>query len=275
MASMTQPLANKSIVIIGGTGGIGLSAAKACIAAGAKVIAVGRSRERAEQAQSELGEAARIHVGNAMDPNTAEAAIQLSLDQFGGFHGLYHVAGGSGRSRGDGPLHEITDDGWRHTLEFNLTSLFYSNRAAVRQFLAQKTGGSILNIGSVLDFSPSPEHFATHTYATTKAAAVGLTKASAAYYAHDNIRFNILAPALVATPLAARAMDNPAIMQYIATKQPLDGGRISTPDDLDAAVVFFLSDGSKFITGQVLYIDGGWTLSEGQHAERKLGERGA
>ena len=220
-------------------------------------------------ATDEIAGDVAVHIGNAMAPETAESAIQLAIETFGSLDGLYHVAGGSGRRHGDGPLDQISDEGWRHTLDFNLSSLFYSNRAAVRQFLAQESAGSILNVGSVLDHSPSPLHFATHTYATTKAAAVGMTKACAAYYARQNIRFNVLAPALVATPLAGRAMNDPNIMSYIATKQPLDGGRISVPEDLDAAVVFFLSDQSKFVTGQVLYVDGGWTLAEGQHSSSR------
>jgi NAD(P)-dependent dehydrogenase (short-subunit alcohol dehydrogenase family) len=214
-----------------------------------------------------LGERARMHVGDAADTATATAAIALALQEFGRFDGLYHVAGGSGRRYGDGPLDAITDDGWRRTLDLNLSSLFYSNRAAVRQFLAQGTGGSVLNMGSVLDHSPSPRHFATHTYAATKAATVGLTRAAAAYYAPHNIRFNVVAPALVATAMAGRAMNDVTIMNYVATKQPLDGGRIGAPADLDAAVVFFLSDQSKFVTGQVLYVDGGWCVSDGQYGE--------
>jgi NAD(P)-dependent dehydrogenase (short-subunit alcohol dehydrogenase family) len=271
MGSMSSlALENKSIVIIGGTGGIGLSAARACLLAGSNVVIVGRDEARAREAVAQLERESSLkagvlaHVGDAMQPGTAEAAIAKAVKEFGRLDGLYHVAGGSGRKFGDGPLHEITDEGWRYTLAFNLSSLFYSNRAAVRQFLRQSSGGSVLNVGSVLDHSPSPRHFATHTYATTKAGAVGLTKAAAAYYAPQNIRFNVLAPGLVATPLAARAMNDPVIMQYTATKQPLDGGRIATPKDLDAAVLYFLSDQSKFVTGQVLYIDGGWTVSEGQ-----------
>ena len=67
--------------------------------------------------------------------------------------------------------------------------------------------------------------------------------------------------------MAKRAAADEAILKFISTKQPLDGGRIGRPEDLDAAVVFFLSDGSKFVTGQVLSVDGGWSVSEGQIAE--------
>jgi NAD(P)-dependent dehydrogenase (short-subunit alcohol dehydrogenase family) len=260
-------LQDKSIVIIGGTTGLGLSAARALVHAGARVVVAGRNPENAARAEQELGPSSRALVGDATLPATAPQAIQLALQSFQGFHGLYHVAGGSGRRQGDGSLHEITDQGWHETLHLNLTSLFLSNRAALNQFLLQKSGGSILNMASVLGFSPSPKFFGTHAYATAKAAIIGLTQAGAAYYAPHNIRLNVLAPALVATPMSERAQTNQDIMAFIQSKQPLDGGRIGRPEDLDAAVVFFMSDASAFATGQVLAIDGGWCLSEGQFSK--------
>jgi NAD(P)-dependent dehydrogenase (short-subunit alcohol dehydrogenase family) len=257
-------LAGKRIVVIGGTAGLGLSAVKAFVAAGARVVAVGLKPENVVSAQRELGQAATVLCGDASRADTAISAVETALAVFGGLDGLYHVAGGSGRSYGDGPLHEITDDGWDATLKLNLTSLFYSNRAAVRQFLAQRTGGTILNIGSVLGFSPSRTFFATHGYATAKAAVVGFTKSCAGYYAPNGIRFNVLAPALTETPMAQRAVGEEAILAFIKTKQPLGGGRIAQPADLDAAAVYFMSDASSFTTGQVLAVDGGWCVSEGQ-----------
>jgi len=257
-------LKGKSIVVIGGTAGLGLSAAKAFLQAGANVVVVGRSEESLNSALVELGSAAKGLVADATDPKTTPRAIEIALENFGRFDGLYHVAGGSGRKFGDGPLHEITDDGWDYTLRLNLTSLMLSNRAAVRQFLAQNSGGSILNMGSVLGWSPSPRFFATHAYAATKSAIIGFTQSCAAYYAAHNIRFNVLAPALVETPMAQRAAKDETILAFIKTKQPLEGGRIGWASDLDAAAVYFLGDGSRFTTGQVLAVDGGWTVSEGQ-----------
>lgn len=260
----SPPLGGKSLVIIGGTSGLGLSAAQAFLAAGARVVAVGRNEETAGQAAELLGSQAHVLTGDAASPQTAQRAVEEALARFGNFHGLYHVAGGSGRKWGDGPLHEISDDAWEKTLQLNLTSVFYSNRAAILQFLAQGTGGSILNMGSVLATSPSPHFFATHAYATAKAAIVGMTKAAAASYAAQGIRCNVLAPALVETPMARRAAGDEQILRFIKTKQPLDGGRIGQPSDLDAAAVYFMSDGSRFATGQVLTVDGGWSVSEGQ-----------
>lgn len=258
-------LANKVLVVIGGTTGLGLSAARAFVQAGARgVVITGRDPLEAQAAVRLLGNTSALAVGDAIDPQHASAAIALARERFGGFDALYHVAGGSGRKMGDGPLHELTDEGWRATVDLNLTSLVYSNRAAIRQFLAQKTGGAILNMGSVLGWSPAPCFFSTHAYVATKSAAIGLTKNIAAYYAPHGIRANVIAPALVETPMAQRAARDEAILKYIATKQPLDGGRIGHPGDCDGAAVYFLSDAARFVTGQILAVDGGWSVSEGQ-----------
>lgn len=257
-------LEGKNIVIIGGTTGMGLSAAQAFIANGANVVVVGRKQENVNEAQQILGNKSIAIKGDATEEGTASKAIQLCIDKFGDFDGLYHVAGGSGRKMGDGPLHELTLEGWNKTLELNLTSLMLSNQAAVKQFLAMKKSGTILNMSSVLGFSPSPTYFATHAYAAAKAAAIGFTKSIAAYYANQNIRINVIAPALVETPMAQRAVKDENIQSFIRTKQPLDGGRIGHANDLDGLAVYFMSDQSKFTTGQVIAVDGGWTLSEGQ-----------
>lgn len=258
-------LSKKSIVIIGGTTGIGLSAAKAFVEEGAKVVVVGRNEESVEKASAILKENGTAIAGDASLPGTALQAINLCMSKFGAFHGLYHVAGGSGRKFGDGPLHELTLEGWEKTFQLNLTSLMLSNQEAIKAFLEQEVSGSILNMGSVLGFSPSPKHFVTHAYAATKSAVIGFTKSIASYYAAHDIRINVLAPALVETPMAQRAANDDLILDFIKTKQPLDGGRIGQPSDLDGAAVYFMSDYSRFTTGQVLAVDGGWSISEGQY----------
>jgi len=259
-------LRNKAIVIVGGTTGLGLSAARACVGQGAKVVVVGRNADSGQAAARVLGNDACCVEGDAIDPATARVAIDLCLERFGRFDALYHVAGGSGRKMGDGPLHQITDEGWSYTFALNLTSAFNSSRAACNTFLDRKTSGSILLMGSVLGFSPSPKYFVTHAYAATKSAVVGFVKSCAAYYAANDIRFNVIAPALVETPMAKRAAEDEAILKFIHTKQPLDGGRIGHASDLDGAVLWLLSDESKFVTGQTIVVDGGWSVSEGQLA---------
>ena len=263
-SSMPPRLLNKSIVIIGGTSGMGLSAAVACKEAGARLVVVGRDAESTEFARRQLGDLGRFLVGDATHAETAERAVVEAVEQFGRLDALYHVAGGSGRKFGDGPLHEVTDEGIDWTLALNLKSVIFSNRAAVLQFRAQGDGGVILNMGSVLGSRPSPQFFSTHIYAAAKSALVGFTRSCAAYYAKENIRFNVIAASLVETPMSQRAAGDETILKFMSTKQPLDGGRIGLPADLDEAVLLLLGDGSRFITGQVLSVDGGWSVSEGQ-----------
>lgn len=256
-------LNNQNIVIIGGTTGLGLSAAKAFIDNGANVVVVGRNEESVIAAKNILGNKAVTLSGDATQEATAINAIETCVKEFGSFDGLYHVAGGSGRKMGDGPLHELTLEGWNKTMELNLTSLMLSNQAAIKKFLALKKGGTILNMGSVLGYSPSPQFFTTHAYAAAKSAIIGFSKSIAAYYATSNIRINVIAPALVETPMAQRAANDESILSFIKTKQPLDGGRIGKPEDLDGLVVYFMSDASAFTTGQTIAVDGGWSVSEG------------
>ncbi|NJO25222.1 MAG: SDR family oxidoreductase [Bacteroidia bacterium] len=262
---MDRQLENKSIVVIGGTTGIGLSAVKAFIANGAKVVAVGKDEESVSNIKAVLKKNFHAICDDATGQQTAINAVDICLEKFGSFDGLYHVAGGSGRQMGDGPLHEMNLEGWNKTIELNLTSLMLSNQAAVKKFLELKKAGDILNMGSALGFSPSPKYFSTHAYAAAKSAIIGFSKSLAAYYAKNNIRVNVITPALIRTPMAKRAVEDENILSYIKTKQPLDGGRIGEPEDLDGLAVFFMSDQSKFITGQVVAVDGGWSISEGQY----------
>jgi NAD(P)-dependent dehydrogenase (short-subunit alcohol dehydrogenase family) len=260
-------LASRTILIVGGTSGMGLAAAHACLREGANVVVMGRNKDKADAVLRELDapDRSRIVVGDALDPESVPRAVALCVSEFGKLDGLYHTAGGSGRKMGDGPLHTITDPGWRATVDWNLTTIFHSNRAAVTQFLKQRSPGAILNLGSVLAQSPSTVHFATHAYAAAKGAAISFTKACAAYYGKHEVRFNLLVPALIETPMSKRSTENETIMAYMATKQPLAHGKPLPSSALDEAVIYFLSDASRFVTGQVLTLDAGWSLTEGQY----------
>lgn len=263
---MSLWLEGKSIVIIGGTSGIGLAAACAFVDEGARVVVVGLDEDSVAHARQSLRNDAIAMKLDATEPQAAVQAIAACVTQYGSFDGLYHVAGGSGRKYGDGPLHELTWEGWNRTLALNLTSLMLSNQAAVKKFMELRKPGSILNVGSVLGNSPSPQYFVTHAYAASKAAVEGFTRSIAAYYAPYGIRINTLAPGLVETPMSGRAVGDANIMRFIKTKQPLDNGRIGRPDDLTGAAIYFMSDHSAFTTGQVLSVDGGWSVSEGQYS---------
>lgn len=259
---MEDCLLHKAIVIIGGTSGIGLSAAKACWQQGASLCLVGKQENSPIDdpffAQPEV----QVQWADACLPDTAEVAIRYCHEHYGAFHGLYHVAGGSGRKWGDGPIHEMSMEAWEQTLQLNLSSVMLSNRAAIRYWKERGTGGTLLNLSSVLATSPSPEHFATHAYATAKAGIIGLSRSLASYYAASQIRVNVLLAGLIKTPMSQRAAGDEAIQQYIAAKQPLGATGMGMPENLDGLAVYFMSDWSKFTTGQCIAVDGGWSVSE-------------
>ena len=256
---------NSTYIIMGGTTGMGLAAAIALKKNGANLMVVGRNLDNCEKAKEILGKGSISLEGDATDPKTIKTAIKMTHKAFGPITGLFHVAGGSGRKWGDGPLDKISLDGWNKTMELNLTSLMLSNQAIINYFLKHKKSGTILNMGSVLGYSPSPKYFTTHAYAAAKSAVIGFSKSIAAYYAGNNIRINVIAPSLFMTPMAQRAVNDDRIMEFLKTKQPLDGGRPGLSEDINNAVLMFLHPDSKFITGQVLAVDGGWTISEGQY----------
>lgn len=256
---------NTTYIIMGGTTGLGLAAAIALKENGANVLVVGRNPESCKNAEKTLGEGSLSLSGDATKPKTMETAIETTHAAFGSITGLFHVAGGSGRKWGDGPLDKLTLKGWNKTMELNLTSMMLSNRAMINYFLDHNISGVILNMGSVLGYSPSPKYFVTHAYAAAKSAIIGFSKSIASYYAGHNIRINVIAPSLFITPMAKRAAEDEEILQFLKSKQPLDGGRPGASQDINSAVLMFLHPDSKFITGQVLAVDGGWTLSEGQY----------
>jgi NAD(P)-dependent dehydrogenase (short-subunit alcohol dehydrogenase family) len=238
-------LAGKRCLIVGGTGGLGKAIARRFLDEGAVVNAAG------------------LPETDATVPDQVAALFARTRELLGGLDVLCHVAGASGRKHGDGPLSDCTDDGWRYTLDVNLTSTFLTNRAAVRHFLDLNQGGCILNMASMLALDPSPRHFDTVAYAAAKAGVIGMSRLLAASHAADGIRVNVLAPGLVDTPMAARAVSDPAVRAFLQTKQPLSSGPLSPEGCADAAV-FLCGDEARFVTGVVLPVDGGWGVSEGQ-----------
>jgi NAD(P)-dependent dehydrogenase (short-subunit alcohol dehydrogenase family) len=259
-------LTGKRCLLVGGTGGLGVAAARRFLEEGADVMVAGLGGTDSALAHAELCELGRCAFipCDATDPIQVEGMFTGTVRLLGGLDVLYHLAGGSGRRLGDGPLHECPLAGWRATLELNLTSVFLTNQAAVRHFLARKQPGVILNLASVLALSPAPHHFDTCAYTAAKGAIISLSRQAAARYAPDGIRVNVLAPGLIDTPMAQRAIRDPAIGHYLRSKQPLRPGP-GQPEDCADAAVFLCSDRAAFLTGAVLPVDGGWCVSEGQH----------
>jgi NAD(P)-dependent dehydrogenase (short-subunit alcohol dehydrogenase family) len=194
-----------------------------------------------------------------VDREQADLADPAQVEQvFAGVDRLDLVVcahGGSGRRFGDGPVDSCTLEGWDATLAMNLTSVFLVCRQAVPRLRANG-GGAIVTVASVLGLVGGDRDFATHAYAASKGALIALTRSMAVTYAPDGIRCNVVAPGLIATPMSARAQDDPAIRERLADLQPLTGD-FGTAADVAGAVAY-LAD-APFVTGTVLAVDGGWT----------------
>jgi NAD(P)-dependent dehydrogenase (short-subunit alcohol dehydrogenase family) len=255
------------VCLVTGSTGIAAASARRLAAEGASIFVVSRTAAHARGLADELaaaGASAGWAAADLTDEGDVEAAVAGSVERFGRIDGLFAVAGGSGRRFGDGPIHELTAEGWERTLAINLRSQALTCRAVVRQMLAQApnssgTRGSILLMGSVTATDPAPDFFATHAYAAAKGATVGLMTAMAATYAPNLIRVNTVAPSLTDTPMATRAAGDARIRAFTRRKQPL-AGEMMDPDDVAHAAVYFLSDESRVVTGQLLKIDGGWSV---------------
>jgi NAD(P)-dependent dehydrogenase (short-subunit alcohol dehydrogenase family) len=255
-------LRDRAILVTGSTG-IAAAGAERFVREGASVFVTSRTADHARDLADRLdGGWARADLA---DERAVEAAVRAAVDRLGRIDGLFSVAGGSGRRFGDGPVHELTGNAWEQTAALNLRTQVLVCAAVTRQMLAQPpnssgTRGSILVLGSVTTSDPAPELFATHAYAAAKGALTALMTTMAATYASDGIRVNIVAPSVTRTPMAQRAATDPEILAYTRRKQPL-AGEMLDPDEVAKAAVFFLSDESRAVTGQLLKVDGGWSVT--------------
>jgi NAD(P)-dependent dehydrogenase (short-subunit alcohol dehydrogenase family) len=230
------------------------------------VFVVSRTPEHLDELAAEVT-GLRTHAADLRREDEVDAAF-AAFDATGGrLDAVYSVAGISGRRFGDGPADRASLEGWETVLAANATSQFLVARAAVRRMLAQPrdasgSRGALLLMSSTLATSPAPAYFATHAYAASKGAIDALTRSLAATYAPHGIRVNAIAPSLIATPMSRRAQDDPAIVAYLAARQPLAGGPIEA-DLVTPTALHLLSSDAAMVTGQVVAVDGGWTVSDG------------
>lgn len=257
------------VILVTGASGIAAAGARLFGTLGASVFIVSKTEDKCAGLAGEITDTGGVCAWARADltvEEQANAATDACHDRFGRTDGLFAVAGGSGRRFGDGPIHEMQLTAWEATLRLNGHPAFLAARNVVDAMRTQEpneagTRGSIVFVTSVLAAHPVPTLFATHAYAAIKGAEVSLTKAMASYYANDGIRVNAIAPGLVRTPMSVRATEDPEIVAYAARKQPLAHGFLDA-GDVAAAAAFLLGDVSRHITGQILAVDGGWSVTE-------------
>ncbi len=256
------------VYVITGSSGIAAAAIRLAAREGHAVFFISRDEESCRLLAEELRAdetPCGFYVADLTMPEAVAEAVAACIAQFGRIDALFNVAGISGRRFGDGPIHQCSVEGWDTTFDNNAKTTFLMCREVINQMLRQavtenSSRGAIVNMASVLAVAPEAAHFATHAYAASKGAIVSLTRAMAAYYAPHKIRVNAVAPGLVRTPMSARAQNDPAILELMKTKQPLAEDLIEA-EDVAQAALFLLGDGARNITGEVLAVDAGWSVS--------------
>ena len=245
-------LAGKNALVIGGGGdGIGRAITRAFAAAGGAVAVADVDPERAREAAAEVDAAGIPSVsltGDVRSPEDVERFVTDAARELHGLDVLVTVVGGQLAFVPAARLHEITEDDWELMFELNLRYVARAVRAALRTFLAQGRGGSIVSVGSITGSAGSPMQAA---YGAAKAGLASLARSVAAEYSRDGIRMNVVSCGPIATPVARAAQ--------AGTADWIPMGRPGESSEVADAVVFLASPLSSYITGQSLVLDGGAT----------------
>jgi NAD(P)-dependent dehydrogenase (short-subunit alcohol dehydrogenase family) len=253
-------LPDRVAIVAGGSGGVGVRTCGALAAAGAKVAVIGQSEERlaeARKAVENAGGEALVVAGDMTDKSAADDAVQQTLDAFGRVDVLVNgIGGGAGTALY--PAEEYPQAEWDRILDLNLTTAVLLSQAAVRAMVAGGRGGSVLNISSVRGQLGIDAGYSA--YVAAKGAMDALTRQHATEWAKHGIRVNTISPTFVRTEQAATLLAQPGFYDNLVSRIPLR--RIADPDDLVGALLFFCSDASSFVTGQILTLDGGLTATQ-------------
>jgi NAD(P)-dependent dehydrogenase (short-subunit alcohol dehydrogenase family) len=243
---MAEP---QTVLITGGTGGIGSALARMLVERGDRVVLFARHEESLQSLASELGgdRSAISAPGDAGNPAELERAVSLAVERFGRLDGLAHCIG----SVVIKPLHLLSPEEFDAAIHINLRTAFNAVKAALKPMRSQ-------NSGSIVLFSTVAVQQGINNHegiSAAKAGIEGLVRSGAVSYARSNIRFNAVAPGMTETPLTEPLLRNEASRKFSAAIHPL--GRIGQPEEPAAVAAFLLGPHAGWVTGQVWGVDGG------------------
>ena len=252
---MDTGVAGKVALVTGASQGIGRGIAKALSREGAQVALLARSRLGLEQTLRMIGQSRGLVVPcDVTDRAAVAGAVERVVAELGR---LDIVVNNAGQRQNRARVDQLEVPEWKRMIEVNLSSVFYVTRAAVSHLIEQRSG-SVVNIASISGPFGIPQ---IGGYAAAKAGIIGLTKTMAAEWSDFGLRVNTVAPGFIETPMNAWFRNDPANAERLAiieSKIPM--GRHGQPDEVAQAVVFLAGATGSYITGETLFVDGGWSV---------------
>ena len=250
-------LDGQTAIVTGGNGGIGSTLCEALAEYGANVAVVGRRAEPCEEVASAVRAHGRIGLPIAADvlqPGEMDRVVAETVERLGDVNILVHCVGGNARHWAE----EFPVDEWQRVVDMNLKSTFVACQAVGRRMIAQGHGGKIITLSSVR--SQLGIHSGYSAYTAGKAGVNLLTKQLATEWAKHGINVNAIAPTFIRTAQVADMLNDPSFYEPLVRRIPL--GRVGETDDLVGAALLLASSAGDFITGHILFIDGGVTACQ-------------
>ncbi len=245
-------LDGKLAIITGGSKGIGLGIARAMAKAGARVFLVARPSPELESAIVELRRNGARAEACPFDMHQY-AQIPEWYDGVVAKHGVPDILVNSAGITRRGPAETLSLDDWHEVMAINVSAVFAMSQAFARRLIADAKSGKIINIASLMTSATRP---GTAAYTASKGGVGQLTKALAIDWAPKGILVNAIAPGFIRTDLTGPLWADTTFDEWVKKRTPL--ARWGTPEDIALPAVFLASSASDFMTGQVVYVDGGW-----------------